>query len=185
MEQGQVKYTGSVRECVKRYLNLSENSNLRNVDLRGHKGRSGKQTLLTRLQLLPENDFYDFGSEMTFVIHYDFPEEVQIPQFVIGISNEMGQKMFTLHSSYQPNNVPDALVGQGTVRVKVPHNQLVPGNNYNVDLLLWKPGFLLDEVLGAMSFNVQFSAEAVKDPHRWDHNRGAYYVSTRWEHQSA
>lgn len=180
MEHGQLKYEGTVRDCVKRYLNLGEKSDSRDVDLVGHKGRSGKDTFLTRLRLLPGSEFYDFGQEMEFVIDYNFPERIQTPQFVLAVSNELGQKMFTLHSTYQPNNVPESLVGSGSVRVKVPHNYLLPGNNYNVDLLFWKPGFLLDEVLGAMSFSVQYSAEAVQDPHRWDHNRGAFYVPTEW-----
>lgn len=184
MEHGKLLYSGSVQECVKRYLNIGDKTDSRDVNLIGFPGRETKEPLLTRLQLLPAKEFYDYADEMEFVISYNFPQPITHPQFVISVSNELGQKLFTLHSDYQPSDVPETLEGQGQVRVKVPQNQLLNGNNFSVDLKLWKPGFLLDDIIGAMSFNVQYSNNRVPHGHRWDLNRGAFYIDTTWTHQA-
>lgn len=180
MEKGRMTYQGAVQEAIKMYLNSGGGADSRDVNLVGHPGRQTPTAFMTRLQLLPAKEFYDFNEPLKFVIGYNFPEAIKTPQFVIVVSNEMGQRMFTLHSSYQHSSVPAELQGEGEVEVTVAHNLLLNGNNYTVDLLLWRPGILMDEVLGAMTFNVQYSNEMVLHSHRWDHNRGAFYAQAEW-----
>jgi hypothetical protein len=97
---------------------------------------------------------------------------------VVRFLNAEGLLVFCMVSDYQPNNIPNVVVGTGEVVCRIASLPLAPGT-YNITLRLWKPGEQLDEIDDAMRIQVEWKYPNAQNQ-KWNSRLGSVYVDAHW-----
>ena len=194
LEQGRIVKDATPEETVNAYFRNTAGHDddvpqAIGGDVSAHPNRRrGAKSLIKHFQLeLPTRDAGTeialWGQPLRVRIGFDLSEldeSVRTPEFAVSFHTPLGVKVFTLHSAYQPTDVPGELDGTGEVVCDVPQLPLNSGE-YHVSVRLWRPGELLDEIEGVAMLRVDRIGGGVGQ-FKWGPQFGVVYVDARWTH---
>ncbi len=196
LEQGRVVRDGAPEEVINAYFrNATTDQPTREAqqivagDVSSHPNRrQNKKPLIRRFAIeFPGREdaaVAFWGEPIRVRIGYDFSTldgPLKQPEFAVTFHTPLGVKVFTLHSAFQPNDVPAELSGRGEVVCEVPELPLNVGQ-YHVSVRLWRPGELLDEIEGVTMVNVERGGVGIGQ-FKWASHYGVVYVDARWNHE--
>ena len=164
LEQGKLIFAGNPKEATDHYLAgfPSENhaSDLGTVDLTISSGRSRKRRpLLERLELFTEHGKLlsgglKIGAPLKAFVHFRLENPTAQFNVALGFDNQLGQRVFTASSEFEPDRPESILCGSQTLVCSIPSLTLVPGE-YKIKVGLSIGNSTADTVEDAMRFTVQ------------------------------
>ena len=143
LHQGTLQFDGTPKEAIQCYLNtLSSQAGKGNVielDSVGSR-RVVVAPLLKRMELLANGDQpllegVPIGGRLKIRIHFDLPNPTDTFNVGLGFDNIYGQRIFTAHSSFEPERVLTPHVGPQVYTCEIPSFTLMPGE-YSVKVWL-------------------------------------------------
>jgi lipopolysaccharide transport system ATP-binding protein len=145
IEHGHVIFSGSMNQAIERYLqgntgNGAAEQHSNSVDLTQAPGRSKKSpAILKRLELFSEGrplkGQLRMGAPLTAHLRFELDRPVSNIQACIGFDSLFGQRIFTAHSVFEPQNQWGERSGEQTFVCQIPSVMLVPGE-YKLKLAL-------------------------------------------------
>jgi len=144
IEQGMVAFSGDMKHAVERYLRgASTNghgSKSHVVDLQHAAGRPAKcRPLLKRLELFsqgqPLSGQLRMGEPLTAYIYFALEEPTSNLNGCLGFDTLFGQRVFTAHSVFEPQNSWGQRAGEQFFVCEIPSLTLVPGE-YKIKVAL-------------------------------------------------
>ena len=145
LEEGRVTFSGAMRQAVDRYLQgvsrPASSSRSHIVDLRETAGRPPNcPPLLRRLELFtdkgsPVNGDLRMGSPLKAYIYFELPEPTSSLGACLCFDSLFGQRIFTAHSLFEPQNVWGERHGEQVFVCEIPSLTLVPGE-YKIKVAL-------------------------------------------------
>jgi lipopolysaccharide transport system ATP-binding protein len=143
IEHGKVTFTGDMNHAIERYLqgNAKNGSGGRQghiVDLTRSAGRNKKaKSLLKRLELFsdgrPLNGPLRMGQPLTAHLYFELEEPAGNIQACLALDTLFGQRIFTAHSLFEPQNNWGVRTGEQMFVCEIPSVTLVPGE-YRIKL---------------------------------------------------
>jgi lipopolysaccharide transport system ATP-binding protein len=158
LDNGQVVCDGKIDLAIRQYRNQSAAaSRLGQADLRFVDKRSRTKPFLKAITLIDENEQpvpgIPLASPWRVRIDIDAGHLIRLPKIGIGIDNDLGQRLLTVHTPTSENGSIDKIEGKASVFCEIKQFPLAPGN-YCVKLALTVLGQEIDVVDQAMWFTV-------------------------------
>lgn len=193
LKSGELLFDGEVKTAIAQYLTLSHSiagGDSHIVDLAEAPTRKPhNQPILQRVELFtnhgePAPRALQTGAELRIRLTLRFPSHSEVPLFQVGIgfNTIFGQRVLTLHTSFDPELAYDPVSGQVTLECLVPSLTLMPGE-YLIFLYVdigherkdaindaWMLSVLESDYYG--TGRAPFSGVFVL-PHRWTMNAGS------------
>jgi ABC-2 type transport system ATP-binding protein len=155
LEHGKASPAGAPGELVDDYTESMLGG--RSAQAGAFVRRGSGQIQVERVEMLVDDEPTDRvpgGSPVTFRLHYRAFERVERPVFAIGIENVQGINV-TEPCSRDVGLVPDAVDGPGTVEIRIPAMNLLPGpHSLNTEITGYHRGHTYDHLQGAVKFDV-------------------------------
>ena len=136
LSNGEVLFNGNAEEAIQQYLHSVAGTAAQGhvVDLM-NAPRTAKRVrprLLERMEFYTDGDIamagtMPMGAGLKMRVQFNFPEPVEDFDVGIGFDNVYGQRVFTAHSSFEPERESGGHVGQQTFVCNIPSLTLVPG----------------------------------------------------------
>lgn len=144
IEHGKLTFSGDMNQAIERYLQGNavnghgQQSHV--VDLTEAAGRNKKsRPLLKRLELFSEgrplNGQLRMGGPLTAHLHFVLEEPVANIQACLAFDTLFGQRIFTAHSLFEPQNNWGLRAGEQVFVCEIPSLTLVPGQ-YKIKLAI-------------------------------------------------
>jgi lipopolysaccharide transport system ATP-binding protein len=179
LTNGRVSTIDEINSAIGAYLqDNKDSSNSNSLINHPNRPKSYKQ-LLSTFDIEIENGVAYYGKSLKFRIGYNFIEKISVPQFCAVFYSNLGVKVFSLISDYQPNNISASLHGKGEVRCTIHSLPLLPGNYY-ISLMLWQPGQKLDSIEDVARFRVEWLDRKIGQ-FNWNSGLGTIYVEASWQ----
>jgi lipopolysaccharide transport system ATP-binding protein len=143
LEEGRVAFSGDMKQTVDHYLQrVSGQANRSHIiDLSDAAGRpSGRRPLLKRLELFtdqgrPLSGYLQMGGTLKACIHFQLEEPTSSFSACLGFDSLFGQRIFTAHSRFEPQDAWGERVGEQVFVCEIPSLTLVPGE-YKIKVAL-------------------------------------------------
>lgn len=178
MDNGLLKKMGDTKKLVSEYLfNSEENSILKNNIIRRDNTLN---PVLTKFKIINKEIIY--GNDLDILIGYKSKETIFDPQFCLIFFDVNGTKVFSLVSSYQENNIPRQIQGEGAVKCSIYKLPLLPGS-YTITANLWQPGRKIDEIEDIARINVSWGKTINSNTAKWNSGFGQVYVDATWKNK--
>jgi lipopolysaccharide transport system ATP-binding protein len=142
IEHGRVTFSGDMNQAVERYLQGNATHGNRQqshiIDLTEAATRNKKsKSLLKRLELFSEgrplNSQMRMGDSLTAHIYFELEEAASNIQACLAFDTLFGQRIFTAHSVFEPQNNWGVRAGEQMFVCEIPSLTLVPGE-YKIKL---------------------------------------------------
>ena len=136
LSNGSMLFNGSSEEAIQQYLHSVAGSAAQGqvIDLLNapRVTKRPRPRLLERMEFFTDGDrpmagTLPMGSALKMRIHFNFPEPVESFDVGIGFDSVYGQRVFTAHSSFEPERDGGTHVGPQTFVCNIPSLTLVPG----------------------------------------------------------
>jgi lipopolysaccharide transport system ATP-binding protein len=143
LHQGRLEFDGTPKEAIQHYLHtLSSQAGRGNVidlDKVGSR-RVLVAPLLKRMEFLTEGDQpllegIPIGGRLKIRVHFELPNPTDTFNVGLGFDNIYGQRIFTAHSLFEPEQVLTPHVGPQVYTCEIPSFTLMPGE-YSVKVWL-------------------------------------------------
>ena len=137
LDRGSMVFAGGAKEAVRHYLN----------EVAGIEGRAGQVVDLEQARdrrsplgkLLKRMEFYTcddvplsgglpIGEQLKIRVHFELPRRTDRFDVGLGFSNAFGQRVFTAHSSFEPDRPHGQRMGAQVMLCDIPSLTLTPGN---------------------------------------------------------
>ena len=190
LEHGKLVFDGDVKSAVGQYLVSAakgKSADGNQIDLQDAQGRNPRfEALLRRVELFTDDDIpvlagVTIGSRLKLKIHFELPRETENFNIGIGFNNMYGQRVLTLHSSFEPERALEPHVGAQTFVCDVPSLTLVPGE-YSTFMWLDIGGVKADAIEEAVRISVLDCDYYGTGRVPWN---GTFVLPHRWELQPA
>lgn len=161
LHQGNLCFDGSSKAAIQYYLNsLSRQSgrgHIINLDEVGER-TSIVAPLLKMIEFLTDEDQpiaegVPVGSRLKIKIYFELPKSLDDFNVGLGFNNNYGQRIFTAHSSFEPNRWDGEQAGTQVLACVIPSFTLIPGE-YAVKVWLDLKGGQADAVEDAATIRV-------------------------------
>ncbi len=136
LSNGKVLFNGGSEDAIQQYLHSVAGTAAQGhvIDL-ANAPRTAKKIrpkLLERMEFYTDSDrvmpgTMPMGAALKMRVNFNFPEPVENFDVGIGFDNVYGQRVFTAHSSFEPQLVGGEHVGPQTYVCNIPSLTLVPG----------------------------------------------------------
>jgi lipopolysaccharide transport system ATP-binding protein len=163
LHNGKLTFSGNVKEAIDYYLrsfsNKDPTSTSHILDLSDVAGRPAKfRPTLKRLELFtdertPLNGCLKIGASLKVCVSFRLEKPTANFDIHLGFNNHLGQRIFTVSSTFQPNRPFEDRVGDQKVVCEIPSLALVPGE-YSIKVLLEIAGLTTDIVWDAARITV-------------------------------
>ncbi len=186
LKKGDMVFDGTSKDAVQYYLNHAAGNVARSShvvdfeDAPNRKSPLGK--LLRKVELFtdddrPLNEGLAIGARLKLKLHFDLPRPTDSFNIGIGFNNIFGQRVFTAHSSFEPDRSPGLKSGRQVFVCDIPSLTLVPGD-YSTFLWLDISNAKADMIEEAIRISVIESDYygTGKVP-----QNGAFVLSHRWQ----
>ncbi len=136
LSNGTMLFNGGSEEAIQQYLHSVAGSAARGqvIDLLSapRVTKRPRPRLLERMEFFTDGDrpmagTLPMGAGLKMRIHFNFPEPVESFDVGIGFDSVYGQRVFTAHSSFEPERDGGTHVGPQTFVCNIPSLTLVPG----------------------------------------------------------
>lgn len=145
LEEGMVAFSGDMEQTVDHYFHRvsrqTSSSRSHIIDLNDAAGRPSRcRPLLKRLELFtdqgrPLNGRLRMGGTLKAHIHFQLEEPTSSFDACLGFDSLFGQRIFTAHSLFEPQNAWGERVGEQVFVCEIPSLTLVPGE-YKIKVAL-------------------------------------------------
>ena len=186
IEHGKVTFSGEMNQAIERYLqgNAMNNGRQRShiVDLAQAQGRNKKsKAMLKRLELFsegrPVNGQLRMGAPLTAYIRFQLEEPTSNLNACFAFDTLFGQRLFTAHSVFEPQNNWGSRSGEQLFVCEIPSLTLVPGE-YKIKLGLDIQSSEQDSIEDAARITILESDFYGTGRAPWN---GAFVLKHRWE----
>jgi lipopolysaccharide transport system ATP-binding protein len=186
IEHGKVTFSGDMNHAIERYLQGNsvnrhgQQSHI--IDLTTSEGRNKKsRPLLKRLELFsegrPVNGQLRMGQPLTAHLYFELEETAANIQACFGLDTLFGQRIFTAHSLFEPDNNWGARTGEQVFVCEIPSVTLVPGE-YKIKLAIDIQNSEQDIVEDAARLNILESDFYGTGRVPWN---GMFVLKHRWQ----
>jgi lipopolysaccharide transport system ATP-binding protein len=136
LSNGELLFNGGSEEAIQQYLHSVAGTAAQGhvIDLASapRTAKKIRPRLLERMEFYTDGDLamagtMPMGASLKMRVHFNFPEPVENFDVGIGFDNVYGQRVFTAHSSFEPQLEGGAHVGPQTYVCNIPSLTLVPG----------------------------------------------------------
>ncbi len=155
LEEGKIVFGGDMKGTVNYYLRsilgAGQSSKSSVIDLSTAPGRPARcPSLLKRLELFngdgkPLGDALPMGAALKAHICFQLERPASQTDALLGFNNLFGQRIFTVHSVFEPQRTWDQRVGEQILVCEIPSLPLVPGE-YRIKVGLNIDGNLGEEI---------------------------------------
>jgi lipopolysaccharide transport system ATP-binding protein len=138
LNRGRVVFEGPAGEAIEYYVRSQSaqagNGKTHMFELAHAQSRSGpRQGILQRVELLTENDLpadtpLPIGATFKVNVHFRLKDPVSSFELGIGFDTLYGQRIFTAHTTYDPNREWGECVGEKIIQCEIPTLALTPGD---------------------------------------------------------
>lgn len=156
LERGEVVASGDVPDVIRAYLGGAE-SIRQCADLsQAERSQSGATTWFTEACVLSEANepktVFRVGEKLRIRLRLDGEERLPSPRIGIGVNDEMGRRIFTVGTEFDPN-LELSVTGEQVVLCDIPELLLAPGR-YQLTIALSSAHELIDQIEGLIGFDV-------------------------------
>ena len=185
LEEGSVTFSGDIKQTVDRYLQgvngHTKSVSAEVIDLSNAARPPQYRPLLKRLQFFtdqgrPLNGGLRIGGTLKAHIHFELEEPASGLDACLGFDNLFGQRVFTAHSVFEPQQARGERAGQQVFVCEIPSLTLVPGE-YKIKIGLNIRGRVRDCVEDATRLTILESDYYGTGKVPWN---GAFVLKHRW-----
>jgi lipopolysaccharide transport system ATP-binding protein len=186
LKKGSMAFDGTSKEAIQYYLNHASG----NIAMSSHvvefensaDRKSPLGRLLQKVELFTEgdrplNEGLPIGARLKLRLHFDLPRPTDSFNIGIGFNNIFGQRVFTAHSCFEPNRVPELRSGRQVFVCDIPSLTLVPGD-YSTFLWLDISNAKADSIEDAIRISVIESDYYGTGKVPWN---GTFVLPHRWQ----
>ncbi|HXU15204.1 MAG TPA: ABC transporter ATP-binding protein [Terriglobales bacterium] len=189
LHQGTLEFDGIPKDAIQHYLNtLSSQAGKGNaIDLdRVGTRRVVVAPLLKRMEFMTDRDQplpegIPIGGRLKIRVHFDLPNPTDTFNVGLGFDNIYGQRIFTAHSTFEPERVLTPHVGPQVYTCEIPSFTLMPGE-YSVKVWLDLKSVQADAIEDAAKITVLESDFYGTGKVPWN---GTFVLGHRWYLQQA
>src|SRR6185369_8482305 len=189
LHQGTLEFDGIPKDAIQHYLNtLSSQAGKGNaIDLdRVGTRRVVVAPLLKRMEFMTDRDQplpegIPIGGRLKIRVHFDLPNPTDTFNVGLGFDNIYGQRIFTAHSTFEPERVLTPHVGPQVYTCEIPGFTLMPGE-YSVKVWLDLKSGQADAIEDAAKITVLESDFYGTGKVPWN---GTFVLGHRWYLQQA
>ena len=136
LSNGQLLFNGGAEEAIQQYLHSVAGAAAQGhiIDLASAPriAKKVRPRVLEKMEFYTDGDIpmpgtMPMGAGLKMRVHFNFPEPVEDFDVGIGFDNVYGQRVFTAHSSFEPQRDSGTHQGPETFVCNIPSLTLVPG----------------------------------------------------------